>query len=122
MYFEKDLVEPKHLQSAESNVSGKKHVQNVRFPRSKLLDDAFTQNIIGVPPKSKADIPPTNDAVHKECNREDDLATKDEFAVPGIFLHVSREKYFQVTEYKKYGRKLAETSKEDGVVVDELIL
>ena len=122
LHFEKDLVEPKHLQSPKNNVGGKKHVQNVWFPRAKLLDNAITPYIISVLPKLKADVPPTNDAVHKECYGEDDLATKDEFAIPGIFLHMGREEYFQITKYQENTRKFAQAHKEDGIVMNKLVL
>jgi len=122
LYFQKDLIKPKHLQSSENNIGGKEHEQNVRLSRSQLLDNSPTQHIIGILPKLNTNVPPADDAIHKECNCEDDLTPKDELSIEGILLHVGWEKYFQVTEYEKYGRKLAQTPKEDGVVMDKLIL
>ena len=102
LHFEKDLIEPKDLQCAQNYVRSEEHVQDVRFSRPKLLDNAIGPYIIGVLPKLKTNVPPTNDTVHEECDGEDNLATKDKFAIPGILLHMSWEEYFQITKHQEY--------------------
>ena len=102
LHFEKDLVEPKDLQCAQNYVRSEEHVQDVRFSRPKLLDNAIGPYIKGVLPKLKTNVPPTNDTVHEESDGKDNLATKDKFAIPGILLHMSWEEYFQITKHQEH--------------------
>mmetsp|Transcript_13646 Transcript_13646/g.38405 ORF Transcript_13646/g.38405 Transcript_13646/m.38405 type:complete len:355 (+) Transcript_13646:1276-2340(+) len=112
---------PIDLQGSQQKVHHQKDAEEPSLPRSVVLDGALRGHGKDIGPQLEAHFPPSNHPVVKEREDKTRLAKLDDHAPQGSRV-LDREVHIEITQYQKHGADFRAAPKEDGIVVDHLVL